>query len=154
MKPEAESFDLHLDRDRGCYDFVKWWFQHGSDTHYDFGNTGLPYLNGNNADAFEPTDAGWHLRYADLSQLAMVCLVKLRLFDLEVLDAAKATTSDKLPTDLIDQVRSHVPNLAARNNKTFIQDVESVRPLNKYCKMLNEQTAILFAPIGSANPHH
>jgi len=38
------SLYLRLGRDQDCYDFLKWWYI-GTDSHYDWGNTSLPYLN-------------------------------------------------------------------------------------------------------------
>lgn len=154
IRSQIPSLYLLLDRDQECYDFAKWWFTCDPDGHYDWGNTDLPYLNIKNANAFEPYDT-WRMDYPDLSQLSMLLLVKLRLlFNLEAIERATSATSSKLPTELVDQVRSHIANSAASSNQAFMDDVESGRPLDKYTESLTDQTAMLFAPVKRAYQHY
>jgi ribonuclease HI len=64
---------LQLGREQECYDFLKWWVT--VDPNYDWGNTGLPYLNIKDANVFEPLD--WS--QASFGHLVALTLLKLRL---------------------------------------------------------------------------
>eukprot|EP01036_Dinobryon_divergens_P042654 gene42654-56701_t len=67
-------------RDQECYDFIKWWITY-PDSHYDWGNTDLPYLHIADADMLEPVfsqflTAKWG---PDISFYSAMTLLKIRL---------------------------------------------------------------------------
>lgn len=64
---------LRLGREQECYDFLKWWAT--VDDNYDWANPALPYLDIENANAFESFD--WPRE--KLAHLVTVTLLKLRL---------------------------------------------------------------------------
>lgn len=106
------SLYLRLGRDQECYDFLKWWYT-GTDSRYDWGNTSLLYLNIKDADAFEFHDS--YCKKSFKHPHHAMCLLKRRLvFDIQALKNASTAVGDKLPQELIDEVRSHMVSSPAR----------------------------------------
>lgn len=62
-----------------CYDFVKWWGTSGCDSHYDWGNMSLPYLNIVGADMLEPLYPKIVGKFFDVINSVGVTVIKMRL---------------------------------------------------------------------------
>lgn len=145
---------LRLDRDQECYDFLKWWYLSNNDETYDWGNTDLPYMDIRNANAFEPTD-DFNMKWTDLSHASMLCLLKWRLLtDLKALDNATAVAGDKLPTELLDQVRSMMVSSATKNNTSLMRDIENGRDIGGHIDQIKLQVMKLFSAVQARNEHY
>ena len=98
---------LRLGKDQECYDFLKWWQTSGQDSHYDWGDTSLPYLNIKNADLLEPADYLCS-EYCDLSYTVAAALLKTRLL-LGVKEALQSSAtlreSESLPSEIFNQIQ-------------------------------------------------
>jgi hypothetical protein len=69
---------LQLDQDQECYDFIKWYETTGADSHYDWGDMDLPFLDVKNADVYE--DPSYITgKYGDPHHIAALMLLNLKL---------------------------------------------------------------------------
>jgi hypothetical protein len=108
---------LRLGRDQEAYDFCKWYVTEGSRSDYDWGDMDLPFLSVRNADVFE--DVGeFDGKYPDPGHIIPVILIKIRLLlDVEALHNS-AAISDKIPREVLDQVREQlVTNVVVKEKK-------------------------------------
>jgi len=145
---------LRLGREQACYDFIKWWYTTAQDENYDSGNTDLPHLNIENADAFESLST-LKMRWADLPHRAMLCLLKWRLqCDLRTLKNASIAAGDKVPAELLNGIRSHMLSPAAQSNTALIRDVENGRDIEGHISQLGEQVDALFNALNDSNKHY
>jgi hypothetical protein len=145
---------LRLDREQACYDFIKWWCTSGTESDYDWGNTDLPHLDIENADAFEPPNT-LNMKYAALPHRAMLCLLKWHLQpDLRTLKNASIAAGDKVPAELLNGIRSHMLNPAAQNNTSLIRDVENGRDIGGHIIQLGEQVDALFDALNGSNKYY
>ncbi|KPI39619.1 uncharacterized protein AB675_3301 [Cyphellophora attinorum] len=104
---------LQLDLDQDCYDFIKWWEKVGEDSHYDWGDTDLPYLDIKDANIFE--DVSWmKSKYGSVHQRTAMLLLKLKLLiDIINIKLTRKVTASRLPVELwrraeLDAIRSPV----------------------------------------------
>jgi hypothetical protein len=145
---------LRLDREQACYDFIKWWHTSARDDSYDSGNMDLPFLDIENANAFEPLQT-LDMSYAALPHRAMLCLLKWRLqTDLQALKNATIAAGDKLPAELLNEIRSHMLSPAAQNNTTLVRDVENGRDIDGHIAELAQQVDALFDALRDSNKHY
>ena len=140
---------LRLGRDQDAYDFVKWYGTAGDDSHYDWGNMDLPYLNVVNANVFESPKylCG---RFPNLSPLLCVALLKIKLLlDLEALQYS-AFLAIKLPQELADRVRFFIPM-----SEVIWKDGNIMSDIHQRDRIrdLSHQIDTLFIAITKANKH-
>ncbi|KAL8831327.1 MAG: hypothetical protein Q9170_005352 [Blastenia crenularia] len=140
---------LRLGRDQDAYDFIKWCETKVRDSAYDWMDNSLPYLDVVDADVFESTD---YLRndLPNLSSLACVTLLKIRLlFDLRSLNKA-AFVSTKLPRELSDTVKAFIPSSEIiRKNNAIISDADHTSRIRNMSRQIDE----LFNAMAQANYH-
>lgn len=145
---------LRLSREQACYDFIKWWYTRAQDENYDSGNTDLPHLDIENADAFEPLDT-LKMKYADLPHRAMLCLLKWRLqTDLQALKNASIAAGGKVPAELLNGIRLQMLSPAAQNNTALISDVENGRDIGGHISQLEQQVDALSNALQDSNKHY
>ncbi len=144
----APSIYLRLSKDQGCYDFIKWWLTVAEDSHYDWGDTGLPYLDTKDADAFEGVDI-FASEYADLSFTVALTLLKIRLLlDLRSLQVS-ALLDTRVPQELLDNIRDQLVSTIVAENKK-IMDSEDQGPL---IGKLEKQVKQMHASVNKANKY-
>jgi hypothetical protein len=137
----APHLMLRLGRYQDCYDFIRWWKTCDPHGTYDWGDTSLPYLNLKNEDVYESVDYLCD-RYPDLSYTVATTLMKIKLLLFlknyqgstilhEIKVDAKETKSNKLPAEIVDQIRSDllkggvVGDLKGREPAQLITDLSS-----------------------------
>jgi hypothetical protein len=77
VRSQVPGLLLRLGRDQEAYDFLKWWML---DRYtYDWGDTTLPYLDLKDEDAFETIEEAWLKESHDVSHLAALTHLKIRL---------------------------------------------------------------------------
>lgn len=142
------SLLLRLNKDQECYDFVKWWQTTGQDSHYDWGNTKLPYLDIRNADPFEPIDI-FCSRWLDLSQTVAVMLLKIKLLlDLKALQNS-AVIGEKVPSEILDSIQRHiVQSPIISSNRKLMERCDHSDDI----EVLECQIDDLFMAVQMANP--
>ncbi|KAL4862169.1 hypothetical protein BDV12DRAFT_49041 [Aspergillus spectabilis] len=142
---------LRLNQDQECYDFAKWWFTMGSEGDYDWGNMDLPYLSIKGADVFEEVKF-FTGRFPDLAQLVAVTLLKIKLvLDLEALQKSTHTAGSKVPREVLDDIRSHVPRSPViSNNRELVQSDDHKGTI----KTLREQIRQLYQAVARTNEHY
>ncbi|KAI4144418.1 MAG: hypothetical protein L6R39_004191 [Caloplaca ligustica] len=109
LRDMLPALHLRLGRDQDAYDFIKWYETTGNDSHYDWGDMDLPYLDVVNADVFESPKylCG---QYNNLANLVCVALLKIKLLlDLVAL-LNSCSLGEKLPRELLDRVRHFIPS--------------------------------------------
>lgn len=145
---------LRLGREQACYDFIKWWRTSATDDNHDLDDLDLPYLDIENANAFEPLQV-LTMNDAGLPHRAMLCLLKWRLgWDLTALENASIAAGDKVPAELLDAIRSHMLNPAAHNNIALKRDVENGRDIDGHLDRLEQQVNYLFNILQYFNEHY
>lgn len=145
---------LRLGKEQACYDFIKWWHTVAQDEDYDSGNTDLPHLDIENDNAFEPLEV-LQMGYAALPHRAMLCLLKWRLrSDLQDLKHASIAAGERVPAELLNNIRSHMLNPAAQNNTTLTRDVENGRDIGGHISQLEQQVDALFDALNNANKYY
>ena len=140
---------LRLGRDQDAYDFVKWYATTGNDSHYDWGDMDLPFLDVVNANVFESPKYLWG-RWPDLSQLLCVALLKIKLLlDLKALQNS-AFLAIKLPPELADRVRLFIPM-----SEIIWKDGNIMSNIHQRDRIedLSHQIDTLFVAVTKANSH-
>ncbi|RJE22277.1 hypothetical protein PHISCL_05369 [Aspergillus sclerotialis] len=145
------SLLLRLNRDQECYDFIKWWCTTGQDSHYDWANMDLGYLDIQNANAFEPI-AGLVHGFKDLGMMNALALLKIKLLlDLVALkNSTDVPTLRVIPRGVFDAIRSHLPRspIITQDNAMLERDDHSTEIRN-----LEEQVCQLYSHIHKQNPY-
>ncbi|EAT76352.1 MYND-type zinc finger protein samB [Parastagonospora nodorum] len=91
---------LQLDQDQECYDFIKWYATVGQDSHYDWGNMDLPFLDVKNANVYE--DPSYVTgEYGDPHHITALVLLKLKLI--------QDTINVRLVRKVIAAASKHLP---------------------------------------------
>jgi hypothetical protein len=145
------SLLLRLDEDQKCYDFVKWWETSGQDSHYDWGDMSLPYLNIINANVFEPVDylCG---QFPHLSFTVSITLLKIKLLlDLEGLRNSDVL-APKAPQEIIDKIKQYVPRSTIISGDTKIMN-RKVADQAKSIEELNLQIEQLYETVRKTNKY-
>lgn len=103
----APVLKLRLGRDQECYDFCKWYATSGQDSHYDWGNMELPFLDVRGANVLEPVRAVM-TSFPDLSHIVALALLKIRvLLDVRALHNSEVIGS-KVPQEILNNVRGEL----------------------------------------------
>lgn len=103
------------------------------------------------ADAFEFHDSycEWSFR---LSHAAMMCLLKLRLlFDIQALKSASTAVGDRLPQELVDEVRSHMVSSSTCSNTRLLRDIGNGKDLASYTTELESQIEKMWTAVQTWN---
>jgi hypothetical protein len=151
VRSQVPALLLRLGKDQECYDFVKWWATISEESHYDWGDTSLPYLDTKDADIFEPVDLFCH-NYLDLSHIVSVTLLKLRLY-LAIKDCLQKTAvlreSGSLPTELFD----HIQDSLLKSVLGGKWDDSYSTQYSQLVDILSSQVDRLFEAVDGANRH-
>jgi hypothetical protein len=117
---------LQLDLDQECYDFIKWYATAGQDSHYDWGNMDLPFLDVKNANVYEDPSyvAG---KYGDPHHITTLILLKLKLIQ------------DTINVRLTRKVIAAAPKLLPRELQIRIEFAVVRSPLSN---QLYEQSSV------------
>jgi hypothetical protein len=131
---------LQLDQDQECYDFIKWYETTGADSHYDWGDMDLPFLDVKNADVYE--DPSYITgKYGDPYDIAALMLLNVKLLqdNINIRLARKVfvATTKQLPQELRDSieiivVRSPLSTRLHKQNsiKLVARELKLVRHIN------------------------
>jgi len=139
---------LRLGKDQECYDFVKWWATTAENSHYDWGDTSLPYLHLKDEDVFEPVDL-FTRRFAELTHAVSVTLIKIRLLlDVRALQNSTVVGA-KVPKELLDKIRGQLVSTVVAKRKD-IMDSEDQGPL---IKKLESQVQKLYTAVKESNKY-
>ncbi|KAI8809962.1 hypothetical protein BJ742DRAFT_803081 [Cladochytrium replicatum] len=145
LRSPAVSIMLRLGKLQECYDFVKWWRQAGEDSHYDWGDTDLPFMDIRNANMFEPVGFFFNNKLGDLYHKAAVSLIKILL----VFALCDEWHVDRLfrnkPLLVRDGIKRHLPYHQFIPSSTVV----SFKMMNE----LREQVVASFKGVKSQNPH-
>ena len=121
---------LRLGKDQECYDFVKWYATTGQDSHYDWGNMNLPFLDIKGADVFEPVDV-FTGKYLALSQTVSVTLLKIRLL-MDVRNLQNSTAmGEKLAQEALDSIRGQLVSTILAKNKDIVESKDQTALVGK-----------------------
>lgn len=149
VRDRIPSLMLRLDFDQECYDFVKWWATVAHDSHYDWGDTDLPYLDIHCADVFEDPD--FIADFAGLNHVVALILIKLKLLiDIRNLNITrKVTASRGLPVELRDLIELAV----IRSPLSIKLQKATPKGLAKIEKKLMDQICRLGRTLTQTNEH-
>lgn len=136
---------LRLGRDQEAYDFIKW-YAVGPDSHYNWHDTSLPYLNLHDQDAFEAVFEKTH--YYNVSFTVALTLIKIRLMkDLESLqkflqknpNATGEARYDYLQEEAMSDILLKRPDIVALDNyqELIVQLRSQILQLYKKAKEQN-----------------
>lgn len=142
---------LRLDQDQEAYDFMKWWAVISEDSHYDWGDTDLPYMDIKNADVFEPIHKDlMRSNWLNIKHANALLLLKVKLLlDLTALHNTEGLNS-KLPPELLDEIRKSVPRSPiVRNNRQLIEGQNVKQTVEKLIAQIDE----LYDCIKKNNPY-
>lgn len=149
------SLMLRLGKDQEAYDYMKWYATAGKDSHYDWGNISLPFLNLQDEDAFEHISVGdWTNRYGQFSHKIAMTLLKLRLLlDLYSLQSSMQGITARLPQELVDNIREHLVSEIVSNNTDIMEDVRNGVSIKPHISNVESQLNTLFDAVRNANKH-
>ena len=120
---------LRLGNDQGCYDFCVWYATTGQDSHYDWGDMGLGFLDVKDANVFDPIPKTMAGKYFDLSHAVAMILLKIKLLkDVRTLRDS-SVIGQKVPQEIIDGIRTQLVTgtaIARHLNVIDIDQQESV----------------------------
>jgi hypothetical protein len=142
---------LRLNKDQGCYDFIKWFFVGCDDDDYDWGNTDMPFLDVKDADVFEDVEVFTKKKWPDLTQLVSLTLLKIKLLlDLEALQSSTRTVVAKVPREVLNNIRSGIPlSPVIARNKRLVQSDDHAEIIQK----LRQQIGHLHQLVNERNEH-
>lgn len=141
---------LQLDQDQECYDFIKWYATTGQDSHYDWGDMDLPFLDVKNADVYEDPSyvAG---KYGDPHYIAALVLLKLKLLldniNVRLVRKVVAAAAKPLPQELRNSIETAVvrsPLSTQLHKKSSLELVAMELKLVRHVRILG-------AKLGEAN---
>lgn len=143
---------LRLNKDQECYDFIKWWAVIRHDSHYDYGDTDLPYLNIKNADVFESPERFCD-QFPNLSHLTYLCLLKIKLlFEVMRLEQCTASLGPAIPREILDLIESSIPQSpAVRKSREIMSGDSDVR--KTMIDKLEMQIGEIFDSVARANQY-
>lgn len=115
VRDMAPALMLRLGRDQEAYDFMKWYATSGEDPDYDWGDLELPYLDLKGENAFEPPTL-WAGEFDNFTFKIALTLLKLRLL-LDLISLQNSMKiAEKLPQELVDNIRAHLTSDIVANN--------------------------------------
>ena len=125
---------------------IKWYFTTGQDSHYDWGDTDLPFLDVKDADAFESIEL-YTGKYAEISFVVAVALIKFRLLlDIKALQNS-TVLGEKVPQELLDNIRGQLVSSIVARNKDIMQAEDQTALIKK----LEFQVKELFQAVDKSN---
>jgi hypothetical protein len=137
---------LRLGKDQEAYDFVKWWATTGEDSHYDWGDTDLPYLDTKGADVFEPVERFTKTHFNTSHSIA-VTLVKVRLLlDVQSLQNS-GLLGEKVPQEILDSIRGQLAGNIIGANK----DIMASKDQTPLIKKLESQVKEMYDGVKKSN---
>ncbi|RMI96047.1 hypothetical protein CDV36_016357 [Fusarium kuroshium] len=122
VRSQVPALHLRLGRDQDAYDFIKWYSVRG-DSHYDWRDMSLPFLDMHGEDAFEAIEESAH--HVELSFFVALTLIKIRLMkDLECLQgflqnnptATGEARYDHLQEEAMSDILLRRPDIVAQDN--------------------------------------
>ncbi|KAK8167742.1 hypothetical protein BKA80DRAFT_299854 [Phyllosticta citrichinensis] len=130
MHYQVPSLLMRLGRDQEAYDFIKWWAEALEDSHFDWGNLKLPYLDTKNAVVIEPVDL---FSNAALFETFDMMLLKVKvLLDLRALQRGD---DDQVFTDVVRKRKGY---LRGEGSPVLIASLEAqVGQIYKAVKLKN-----------------
>ncbi|KAL2040160.1 hypothetical protein N7G274_007063 [Stereocaulon virgatum] len=141
---------LRLGRDQQCYDFCIWWATTGLRSDYDWGDLDLPYLDVNGADVFLSPPEDVFDKYASLSHLAAITLLKIRLLlDVRVLQTS-SVIGHKVPQEILDRVREQLVSGSVVAENRSVMNATDQTPL---IQNLENQVQVLYTVTKNSNRH-
>jgi hypothetical protein len=144
------SLFLRLGKDQECYDFVKWWHTTGQDSHYDWEDMSLPFLDVKDADVFEDVFEPvvvFTEKCLALSHTVSVTLLKVRLLlDVRALQSSIGM-SEKLPQEALDNNPSQFVSTIVAKNKDIMESKDQSALIEK----LESQVKELYMAVKRAN---
>lgn len=140
-------------QDQQAYDLIKWYQTSGQDSHYDWGDMSLPYLNLHDEDLFESIDLVTDDDgFGELSFYSALVLIKFRLLsDLRSLEAS-TVIGEKVPQEILHTIQENISSILARNQK-LVQDVRDGKNIQPYIKAIEQQLDVLYARVERINGH-
>ncbi|KAE9371410.1 hypothetical protein N431DRAFT_545669 [Stipitochalara longipes BDJ] len=139
---------LRLGKDQECYDFIKWYSTTGEDSHYDWGDMDLPFLDVKDADAFESIEL-YTREYADLGFSVAVALIKFRLLlDIKALQNS-TVLGEKVPQELLDNIRGQLVSSIVAGNKDIMRSEDQTALI----KQLESQVEELYKAVDKSNKY-
>ncbi|KAN0096373.1 hypothetical protein V8E51_015178 [Hyaloscypha variabilis] len=139
---------LRLGKDQECYDFIKWYFTTGQDSHYDWGDMDLPFLDVKDADAFESVKL-YTGQFSDISFVVAVALIKFRLLlDIKALQNS-TVLGEKVPQELLDNIRAQLVSSIVAGNKEIMQSEDQTALI----KELESQVEELYKAVKKSNKY-
>ncbi|EME38365.1 hypothetical protein DOTSEDRAFT_57478 [Dothistroma septosporum NZE10] len=124
MRYQAPALMICHGIDQEAFDFMKWHATAGSDSHYDWGNMDLPFLNLRGENVPEP----------DLHSLKQ-----------------SASVADKLPQELLDNCREDLVSNAVAGHSDLLQEVRDGVDISPRTKDVEGQVDTLFKAVTEAN---
>ncbi|KAF4506559.1 hypothetical protein G6O67_006630 [Ophiocordyceps sinensis] len=110
----------------------------GLDSHYDWGDMSLPFLDVKDADVLEPEHGLWSGRFLDLSHAVTVTLLKVRvLLDLQAVQNATRTLRGTVPPEIIDLVHHRLVGSVVESRPEMLRGTtDRIEPLKKQVREL------------------
>ena len=141
---------LRLGKDQECYDFCVWYATTGERGDYDWGNMDLPYLDVKDADVFEPVPKNILSKYADLSHVVGITLLKIRLF-LNVRALRNSSMlAEKASQEILDAIRMQLVSGTIVADHIDIGDVSNQTAV---VRKLQVQIKKLYRAVNTQNQH-
>jgi hypothetical protein len=147
VRCQVPALYLRLGRDQDAYDFIKWYAVRG-DSHYDWRDMNLPFLDMHGEDALEAVDEKPH--HIELSFFVALTLIKIRLMkDLESLqgflrsnpNATREARYDHLQEEAMSDILLRRPDIVAQDN------------YEEMIAELRHQALRLYRIVKEKNPH-
>lgn len=140
---------LRLGRDQDAYDFIKWYATAYS-SGYNWRDVDLPFLDLHGADPLEPFDGLVGNIALQLSFLAAMTLLKIRLvLDLAEVDKAVKTLGDKAPRDRMELVQEHARGDILPSRRDIVDRVDYENIVGD----LWRQAHRMYVAVDKANKH-
>ena len=139
---------MRLGRDQECYDFCKWWAIVNEDSHYNWGDLSIPFLDIKNANCFESPRRYFIKEFGSLSHTAAILLLKIRLLkDVRDLQNSSIIGENVLQELLDDLRRDLVSGSIVAENK----DIMNARDCTRFIWDLEEQVELLYLAVEDLN---
>ncbi|KAI3326777.1 hypothetical protein HD806DRAFT_417705 [Xylariaceae sp. AK1471] len=151
VRSQVPGLLLRLGRDQDAYDFLKWWMQ--DHFTYDWGDNTLPYLDLKGEDAFETVEETWLKEITDVSHLAALTLLKIRLLlDIRML----SQEGNRNPKATYEQKMAWVREDACSNILYSRRDIMDLNPAAhaELAKKLDNQVTTLYRRMIKVNKHY
>ena len=139
---------LRLGKDQECYDFCVWYATTGEDSHYDWGDLDLPFLDVRNADVFEPLRKHMAGKYIQLNHVVGITLLKIRLLLLVQALRNASMLAEKVSQELLDAIRVQLVSGTALAGRLSIKNVSEQTTM---IRRLQGQIKKLYRAVDASN---